>query len=90
MTYQEILESNKDFLIPKDVAPVLNCDPYNINVQAKEDPSKLGFPIVIIGTRIRIPRLAFIRWMNYGNAPVITKEVQDHGKSTEQPRHYAS
>lgn len=71
MTYQEILESDKDFLIPKDLAKVLGCDPYTINVQAKEDASKLGFPVVMIGTRVRVPRLAFIRWMNYGNAPVI-------------------
>lgn len=90
MTYQEILESDKEFLIPKDVAPVLNCHPYSINIQAKTDPAKLGFPIVMIGTRVRIPRLAFIRWMNCGNAPTITKEVHEHGKCKTQPRHHAS
>ena len=44
--------------------------PYTINVQAKQDPSKLGFAVSILGTRVKIPRLAFIHWITYGNAPV--------------------
>ena len=71
MKYEEILTSDKDFLIPKDVAEVLGCDQYKINIQAKENPAKLGFPVCMIGARVRIPRLGFIRWMQYGNAPVI-------------------
>lgn len=71
MKYEEILKSDKDFLIPKDVAEVLGCDQFKINIQAKENPAKLGFPVCMIGTRVRIPRLGFIRWMQYGNAPVI-------------------
>jgi hypothetical protein len=74
MKYEEILSSDKDFLIPKDVAEVLGCDQYKINVQAKEDPGKLGFPVCMIGTRVRIPRMGFIRWMQYGNAPVMLSE----------------
>ena len=71
MKYEEILTSDKDFLIPKDVAEVLGCKPYSINTQAKENPAKLGFPVTVMGANVRIPRLGFIRWMQYGNAPVI-------------------
>ncbi len=63
MTLTEIRNSNIDFLYPKDVCEVLQCHPYSINVQAKEDPAKLGFPVTIIGTRVRIPRLAFLKWV---------------------------
>ena len=28
---------------------------------------KLGFPATLIGTRVRIPRLGFLHWMQYGN-----------------------
>ena len=59
MTLSEIRSSDIDFLYPKDVCEVLQCHPYSINIQAKEDPAKLGFPVTIIGTRVRIPRLAF-------------------------------
>lgn len=63
MTLDEIRKSGKEFLTPKDVAGVLGCHPYSINVQAKEDIRKLGFPAALIGTRVRIPRIGFIRWM---------------------------
>ena len=70
MTFDEIKQSDKDFLTPQDVQDVVCCKSYSINLQAKEDPSKLGFPVCVIGTRVRIPRIGFIRWMIYGNAPV--------------------
>ena len=44
MTLAEIRRSDLDFLYPKDVCEVLQCHPYSINVQAKEDPAKLGLP----------------------------------------------
>lgn len=43
MTLQEIQLSDKAMLIPADVCEVLGCKPYSINVQAQEDPGKLGF-----------------------------------------------
>lgn len=67
MTLQEIRESEKDFLVPEEVAPVLGCKPYTINLQAKEDPGKLGFPVAVLGTRVKIPRQGFLYWMTYGN-----------------------
>ena len=70
MTFQEIMESDKDFLVPADVAGVLKCDQYSINVQAKADPGKLGFPVCLMGVSVRRPRRAFVHWMLYGNAPV--------------------
>lgn len=70
MTFAEIERCNKDFLTPQDVSEVLGCHPYSINVQAREDIGRLGFPASLIGTRVRIPREGFIRWVKYGNAPV--------------------
>jgi len=64
MTVDEIRASNKDMLTPSDVAPVLGCHPFAINTQAKVDPSKLGFPVSLVGTRLKIPRLAFLRWFD--------------------------
>ena len=74
MTFEEIQESDKYFLTPEDVKDVLGCMPYSINLQAKEDASKLGFPVCMVGTRVKIPRLAFVHWMLYGNAPVSVPE----------------
>ena len=74
MTLEEIRNSDKDFLTPEDVRGVLGCMPYTINVQAKEDPAKLGFPVCVMGTRVRIPRKGFLHWMDFGNAPIVLME----------------
>ena len=60
-----IAESGKEMLSPADVAPVLGCQPYAINVAAKENPGRLGFPVRKIGNRVKIPRRAFLRWAGY-------------------------
>ena len=63
MTLDEIRGSDKDFLVPADVAEVIGCQAYSINLQAKTDLAKLGFPAALIGTRVRIPRKGFLKWM---------------------------
>lgn len=62
-TLQEVRESDKVMLVPADVAPILGCDPYNINLQAQQDPSKLGFPVIVLRRRVKIPREGFLRFM---------------------------
>lgn len=62
MTIAEMEASRKAMLTPADVAEVLGCNPYAINVQVKHDPGKLGFPVTKIGNRVKIPREAFLRW----------------------------
>ncbi len=63
MTLQEIREIDRDYLTPAQVASVLGCDPQDIRVAAKEKPGLLGFNVTVIGTRVKIPRLAFIAHM---------------------------
>ena len=63
MTLDEIRNSTKEVLTPAEVAPILGCDPQDIRVQAKQHPERLGFNVAVIGTRVKVPRLAFIRWM---------------------------
>lgn len=63
-TMQEIRQSNADILRPCDVASVLHCTPYAINIMVRE--GKNTFPAVMIGTRVKIPRPAFIAWFDGG------------------------
>ena len=62
MTIEDIKKMSKEILTPGDVAPVLGCDPNVIRYQAAEDVKQLGFPASKIGSRVKIPRKAFIRW----------------------------
>lgn len=65
MRIDDIIVSNKIYLTPSDVAAILHCDPQCIRVQAQADPVKLGFPVIVIGTRVRIPRIPFLRYLGY-------------------------
>lgn len=70
MTQAEALaalaRSDKAMITPTEAAPVLGCRPYYINLQAREDASALGFPVCIIGHRVRIPRAPFLAWATGG------------------------
>ncbi|MBR3240254.1 MAG: hypothetical protein IKF99_17665 [Oscillospiraceae bacterium] len=63
MTMEQIRASDKDVLTCADVAPVLKANGYTLHLQAMECPERLGFPVVVAGRRVKIPRLAFIRFM---------------------------
>ena len=60
MTLAEIKQSPAMWLTAADIAPVLECNPDAIRQQAQADPSKLGFPVVVLGTRVKIPRIPFL------------------------------
>ena len=62
MTFEEIRNTDKDWLVPTDVAGVLQVSAYSISLQARDDPAKLGFPVVRIGSRTKIPRVGFIKY----------------------------
>ena len=64
MTLSEIRESTKEVLTPADVAEVLGCDAQDIRVAAKQKPELLGFNVAVIGSRVKIPRLAFLNWLH--------------------------
>lgn len=66
MTLDEIKQSDKPMLIPADVADVLGCDPHSIRVTAHQRPELLGFPVCIVGTRVKIPRKPFINFIEGG------------------------
>lgn len=63
MTLDELREYPKEYLTPAQVAPVLGCDPQDIRVQARTAPERLGFPVIIIKSRTKIPRVPFLRFM---------------------------
>lgn len=70
MTLDDLKQLDCDTITPAVAAQVLGCDPQWIRVAARQDKSLLGFPVVIIRSRTKIPRLAFIRFMEgtgYGN-----------------------
>ena len=50
------------------VAPVLKCNPATLHMQAMEEPWRLGFPVIVMGSRVKIPRRPFLAYMKEGQA----------------------
>ena len=68
MTLDDVKRMDSDTITPAIAAQVLGCNPQWIRVAARQDKSLLGFPVVIVRSRTKIPRLAFIRFMGGGLA----------------------
>ena len=63
MTLEEIQASDKLFLTPADVAPVLGTDPHTVRGTARQRPELLGFNFTFSGNRMKIPRIPFLRFL---------------------------
>lgn len=57
---------SRSYLLPEEAAHVLGCDPQSIRVAARQRPELLGFPVIIVGNRVKIPRIPFLNLMNGG------------------------
>lgn len=63
MTLEELERLPKEMLIPTDIAPILGCKPYTINVATKDGRNPFPFPVIRMGSRVRIPKRPFIKAM---------------------------
>ena len=61
MTLDEVRNSNKETLSPKDIAPILGVHPYSINIKAKA--GTLEFKAYFSGNRCKVVRKSFLRFM---------------------------
>ena len=63
MTLEDIEMLDKEMLVPTDIAPILGCTPYTINVATRDGKNPFPFPIIRMGTRVRIPKRLFLKAM---------------------------
>ena len=64
MTLTEIRASEKPILTCTEIAPVLDADPSSLRWTARYEPWKLGFPVIVVKTRVKIPRVPFPKFMD--------------------------
>jgi hypothetical protein len=55
--------SDAVFLTPAEVAPLLGSSAQDIRVAARQRPDLIHFPFSFIGTRMKIPRIPFLRYI---------------------------
>lgn len=63
LSLKEIEQLPGEMLTPEQVASVLEMNPHTIRVQAGQDPDAFGFPVMVIGTRVKIPKQPFLLFM---------------------------
>lgn len=63
LTLEQIKEMDTEMLTPDIVSRVIGCDPNYIRVAAVDCPEVLGFRVCRIGNRTKIPRRAFVAFM---------------------------
>ena len=77
MTIDQIRKSDKTMLTPTDVAGLLGVAPYTINIMLKEKGNEaFPFPAFLVRSRVKIPRLQFLRFITDGNT-----ETRDAGST---------
>lgn len=69
MTLAEIKASTAMWLTAQDIAEVMECDAAQIRKQAQTDPSKLGFPVCVICSRVKVNRKGFLRFIGEEEKP---------------------
>lgn len=64
MTSIDKIRSMSDAVITPEVASkALGCKPHFLRVAAQQRPEMLGFPVNVMGTRVRIPRIPFLKFL---------------------------
>lgn len=63
MTLLELAQSNKEMLTCADISEIIGIGQYNLHRYIIEYPERIGFPVMVTGNRVRIPRLPFLKFM---------------------------
>ena len=77
---QAIVNSDKVFLTPADVAPILGMDPHSIRLIARQRPELRKFEFILSGNRTKIPRIPFLRYIG------INVDQQPPSREPQAPR----
>ena len=62
MTLDDLKRVDRDWLLAREVAPILGTDPHSIRVAARMAPGRLGFPVCVVGSRVKIPKRPFVEF----------------------------
>lgn len=59
----DITALESEYLTCAQIAGVLHADPYAIHQTAVQRPELLGFPVIVYGRRVKVPKMPFVRFM---------------------------
>lgn len=65
MSADDLRSSDAITITPEQASGFLGCNPQSIRVAAKQRPDLLGFPVIVMGSETKIPRIPFLRFLGY-------------------------
>lgn len=65
-TLEDIAAMDKNTITPDVASDILECNPQWIRIAARTAPERLGFPVICLGSRVKIPRVPFLRYWGVG------------------------
>lgn len=74
MTLEDIKSISKPMLVVEDICGYLGADPNTVRWQAQNEPEKLGFPVIVAKSRVKIPKDGFIFFCQFGRPIKTVKE----------------
>lgn len=54
---------DREWFTVTEISGVLNANPQTIRITARQRPELLGFPVIVAGNRVKVPRIPFLRYM---------------------------
>lgn len=62
-TLEDIEDLDSEMLTAQQIAPILGVNPQTIRVMAATNHAALGFPVIVMGSRVKIPKVPFLHFM---------------------------
>lgn len=84
MTLKDIEALPRETISACEAAAVIGCNPQLLRIQARQDPQALGFPVICLPKRVKIPKAGFIAWFR-GNAHLIREGAEEPCRETTRP-----
>jgi len=63
MRVSDLESIDRDYLKVDEVCQILHARPETFRGQAHMDPARIGFPVIVVGSRVKIPKVPFIKFM---------------------------
>lgn len=63
MTIEEIKASTEATICIHEIAKIIGIDATRLRDQARQDQSKLSFPVIVAFDTVRVPRVPFLRFL---------------------------
>jgi len=82
-TLRELIALDRDYFVPAQVAEVLGMDAQAIRILGRRSPERLPFPVIVSGSRVKIPKIPFLKYMGVDVSALTSLSVPQNGEVSQ-------